>query len=266
MQPSNQALLARIASIAINFNARVTHTDQLFSEISLCKFCHAPIEPQYIYCLPCRNHINATDFQKSLVLVAPYSFAPTAGCAINPSNQWYYDLKHYKTGFSQESAIRLAILLKFLGHHIPCINNLCNGIDYIAVVPSKRSTQDYLARLVQAMISELPYLPIRFQGDDWKWREPNQGFFSTDRIVTGKNILLIDDSWVTGSSMVSAAYDLKSLGANTVIGVPLARVLRTDWKANQDYFAEWQNQNLPVTFDPRVCPITGDYCNTLEPF
>lgn len=52
----------------------------------------------------------------------------------------------------------------------------------------------------------------------------SSGFFTRGRL-NGKKILLIDDVFVTGTTMASAAKILKARGAETVCGFTLARSL-----------------------------------------
>lgn len=48
-------------------------------------------------------------------------------------------------------------------------------------------------------------------------------------IVTGRRVLLIDDTWTSGTSMQSAAAALKAAGAASVTGLCVARWLSWNW-------------------------------------
>ena len=45
--------------------------------------------------------------------------------------------------------------------------------------------------------------------------------------VRGRSVLLLDDTWTSGSSLVSAAAALKDAGASYVVGLTLGRQLNT---------------------------------------
>ena len=44
--------------------------------------------------------------------------------------------------------------------------------------------------------------------------------------MTGKNIILIDDVYTTGATMEECAKELKDKGAETVLGIALAKVVK----------------------------------------
>lgn len=46
--------------------------------------------------------------------------------------------------------------------------------------------------------------------------------------LAGKSVILIDDTWTTGSHMLSATIALKNAGAKDITGIALARWLRSD--------------------------------------
>lgn len=50
--------------------------------------------------------------------------------------------------------------------------------------------------------------------------------------VEGKRVLLVDDTWATGTSIQSAAAALKSAGATSVTGLCVARWLGWDWESH----------------------------------
>jgi len=72
-------------------------------------------------------------------------------------------------------------------------------------------------------------------------------------VVAGRHVLLIEDSWVTGATLQSAAVTLKQAGAAMVTVLCLARWLREDGPADAaGYFGE-----LPAFYDALSCPIFG---------
>ncbi len=53
-------------------------------------------------------------------------------------------------------------------------------------------------------------------------------FYAEPRIVSGKNVLLIDDVSTTGSTLEACASALKLAGANDIVGLTLARAVHTN--------------------------------------
>lgn len=52
-------------------------------------------------------------------------------------------------------------------------------------------------------------------------------FHAEAQYVQGKNILLIDDVTTTGSTLQACAQELKKVGANAIVGLTLARAVKT---------------------------------------
>ncbi|WP_146099055.1 ComF family protein [Nocardia nova] len=85
----------------------------------------------------------------------------------------------------------------------------------------------------------------RFRVDE-RWR---------DRIE-GRNVLIVDDSWVTGASAQSAVIAVKRAGAATATVLCVARWLRGDWADHKRLIGTLQDG-----FDVLRCPVTGHSCS-----
>jgi len=55
--------------------------------------------------------------------------------------------------------------------------------------------------------------------------DPSYYSISPSADVDGKTVLLMDDTWTSGSSMASAARALKDAGAKSVVAMPIGRQL-----------------------------------------
>ncbi len=53
-------------------------------------------------------------------------------------------------------------------------------------------------------------------------------FHAESHYVKGKNVLLIDDVTTTGSTLQACAQELKKVGANAIVGLTLARAVKTN--------------------------------------
>lgn len=76
-----------------------------------------------------------------------------------------------------------------------------------------------------------------------------------DRVL-GRHVLVVDDTWTTGSKMQSAAIALKTAGAAEVTGLCLARWCRWDWP---DHAALLETLKTP--YDALFCPAQHAICD-----
>ncbi|MDP9092399.1 MAG: amidophosphoribosyltransferase [Actinomycetota bacterium] len=75
-------------------------------------------------------------------------------------------------------------------------------------------------------------------------------------LVAGQHVLLLDDTWTTGSKLQSAAVALRRAGAALVTGLCVARWCRWDWPDHAALLAE-----LDVPYDARSCPAIDGICD-----
>jgi orotate phosphoribosyltransferase len=62
----------------------------------------------------------------------------------------------------------------------------------------------------------------------------DQGFALTED-VTGRSVLLLDDTFTTGARAQSAASALQMGGATVIAIVPAARYMNPEWEPSADY-------------------------------
>lgn len=67
-------------------------------------------------------------------------------------------------------------------------------------------------------------------------------------------MLLIDDTWTTGSNFQSAAWSLKESGADAVTAFVVAR-----WLDDSPETAAFLKTHPNVGYDPQVCPAPGGH-------
>lgn len=75
-------------------------------------------------------------------------------------------------------------------------------------------------------------------------------------VVDGRRVLLVDDTWVSGTSMQSAAAALKTAGAETITGLCVARWLSWDWPAHVPLL----QHVAAAAFDPFSCIAYAGAC------
>lgn len=140
------------------------------------------------------------------------------------------DLWQYKACHASDAGIRtsvLALSLVFLHDHGRCVWDAAGmaAPDRLAVVPSGygRPGVHPLLRLVAPYL-RLPAVRL-VQRSGEQGRELSASRFIVDETVDGANVLLLDDTWVSGASVMSAAVALKRAGATRVAAVVLGRYL-----------------------------------------
>ena len=176
--------------------------------------------------------------------------------------QLHHALAHYKR--SQRSVARrltvelAAVLWRFLANHERCLAQ-ASGVSrfqLVTTVPSSDSARDECHPL-RWIVSELAE-PTRGRYERLLRRSnarADQRKFSPTKFVStkalrGEAVLLVDDTWTTGSNMQSAAAALKSVGAGPVAAVVIGRHINRDWHEN-----DRRLRALPCPFDWTRCAL-----------
>ncbi len=172
-----------------------------------------------------------------LDVVAPISYSVA-------HEQLHHALARYKR-LTGEVARRLsvelaAVLWRFLDTHERCIAQAVgvNSFELVAIVPSgdrEREQSHPLRRIVGEVVG-----PTRTRHEqllrrsqlDVKAREFDPRRYEPLEDLSGRSVLLIDDTWTTGASAQSAAAALKRAGAKTVAAVVVGRHLNREWHEN----------------------------------
>ena len=151
-------------------------------------------------------------------------------------------LHQYKDGGTQWLRRPLASLLTaFVCEHADCIEQDARGIDLATTVPSDNQSRSFnhLDRLLRGAIQGDPIINrFRWQTDAVvrdstttrpRRRELKPSAYRVDNYsVDGASVLLLDDTWTSGSSAASTAAALKDAGALRVTVLTLGRQLNQD--------------------------------------
>jgi hypothetical protein len=159
-------------------------------------------------------------------VVAPIGYAVRGGPLAG-------DLRRYKseraaTAEAGPAAARLRELLAtFLTEHGRSVwqaAGMTAGPEAVAVVPSGqgRPGAHPLVSLVLAC-AELPLVPLAVVAPQAHGRGVNPGWVRVADRVDGADVLVVDDTWVSGGSAQSVAAALKLAGARRVAVVVLGR-------------------------------------------
>ena len=76
------------------------------------------------------------------------------------------------------------------------------------------------------------------------------------RSLRGQHILILDDTWTTGSNTQSAALTLRQAGADHVSVMVVGRWFSPTFGNN----AEFIKTRLRRDYNPSICPVTGGAC------
>jgi hypothetical protein len=74
--------------------------------------------------------------------------------------------------------------------------------------------------------------------------------------LSGRHVLLLDDTWTSGANAHSAALTLRRAGAQRVSVLVIGRWLVPRYGRNRQFIRD----RLQHPYDPRVCPVTGGDC------
>ena len=206
-----------------------------------------PARPGNHRCYPCYLH---REYLPGLLpdVVAPVAYAGKG--SPHATNLWLYKSGRPEAGAARD-ALR-SLLLVFLRDHGPCVWR-CAGMARpacVAVVPSRRGRPG--THPLRAMVE--PYLMLPWARLSLVYRDgkdacdPDPGRFQCGPLP-GPAVLLLDDTWTSGSSAASAAAALKLAGARSVAVVVLGRHL-DDTAAGAAGFS-------PAPYRPWLCAVHG---------
>jgi predicted amidophosphoribosyltransferase len=198
---------------------------------SVCRTCFN-LTDGYTQCYACAHNESHID------VVAPISYSIAR-------EQLHHALASYKR-LSGETARRLtaelaAVLWRHLDEHEGCIAqaaNVENGFPVVTTVPSGDKDRDEhhpLRRIVGKLAAptrdRYERLLIR-TGSPTDPRSFDAHKFEAIKQLEGEPVLLIDDTWTTGTSAQSAAAALKQAGAGRVAAVVIGRHTNRAWHEN----------------------------------
>jgi phosphoribosylpyrophosphate synthetase len=151
-----------------------------------------------------------------------------------------------------------AVLWRFLREHESCLarNAGVAGFDIATTVPSSDPTRDAEHPLRRIVGSDVGVTRDRYEpllarsGTPVAGRKIDPGKYNATRDLDGESVVLVDDTWTTGSNAQSAAAALKTAGARRVAVLVIGRHIHADYKQNAARLKE-----LPRTFDWSACAL-----------
>lgn len=216
----------------------------------ICGVCLCFTGGRYPTCYPCGHQSRHAD------AVLPISYTGYDG-------QLYHALKQYKRRnrtVARQLRLQLAaVLWKFLAEHELCLAGAVGadaGFSLVTTVPSSDSARDEMHPLRSIVGETVGVTHGRFErllvrsAVDAEKRVVVPEKFSPSRELDGEAVLLVDDTWVTGASVQSAAGALKAAGAGAVGVVVIGRLI------DQTYEDQGERlEALPRPFDWDICAL-----------
>lgn len=191
-----------------------------------CRYCRGAVLPDsegrpYGQCLQCLK------YQGVFNRLVPITYSTDSG--LESMLQLYKDTPGYRWLAGPLGAL----LNRFAAGHLQCLQNRYQ-LDVIAAVPSDNEARTF--NPLQLMVQTYPTgvfmtsAPVDFTllSRDRSRKRPDRTKLVPDAYVvnadvTGMRVLLLDDTWTSGSTMASCAAALTAHGALTVVGLTLGR-------------------------------------------
>ncbi len=179
--------------------------------------------------------------------------------ALSPS-PWYTWLLTYKQGHPEYGSALAALAYVYLETNVGPLAELLGGQPTVlSIVPSKKPGVTFAHQPFRQALALVPPLGVRLRhtlahvlGQEVGRREYNPAAFGPGPAsVDGERVILLDDTWVTGATAVSAAGALLREGAASVVIVPLARMVDSEFWSKDDPYRQAMNA---APYDPAAWP------------
>jgi hypothetical protein len=177
---------------------------------------------------------------------------------VSPS-PWYTRLVTYKTFRSDYQPTLAALAYTFLRSNSTPIQELSGGPpDCITLVPSKRGIryEDQPLRRALSLVSSIQErlvhgLSYRLGASYERQRYDPSWFQAAPTGLSGQRVLLIEDTWASGATCLSAAGALLELGVKSVVVLPIARcITESYWRDHAPAYLD----AVRTEYDPTAWP------------
>lgn len=187
-----------------------------------CRTCRGPAPDGFARCYQC-DLARSQAGELLADVVVPLGYAVRGGALAE--DLWRY--KSDRAGAGESAARLREMLATFLRDHADpawLAAGMTAGPSAVAVVPSGqgRLGEHPLLGIVRSC-ADLPMIRLSVTPSAIHVRGVTVGWLRVDDPVAGRDVLVIDDTWVSGGSSQSAAAALKLAGTKRVAIVVLGR-------------------------------------------
>lgn len=203
--------------------------------IYMCGFCNGPTIAGRPWCVGCQRLTSNGAPKRVCRAIVPLT------TAFRPS-RWYEVLRSYKAAHQEYGWLLGSVLAMGFVARAPVMRALLGGEPtLVAVVPSKRRRTPQ--QLLQVARLVLPHVAdaLSFAGGVLPRHEYRPAVFHTHRVANHR-IVLVDDLWVSGATITSAAGALLRDGAKSVVLMPIARHVALQYYAGHPYMQRFREQ------------------------
>lgn len=186
-------------------------------QLGICPICHSSRPDDLERCHPCDRAAHL-DPPPILPITMSVHFGPI-----------HHHLRKYKDALDAETRERIttrlaALLSVFMERHAECIGDW----DVVTCVPSAKrvAMAPVIAKLRVFLDKDLQALQYVGHSSE---RVLDASQFKLVTKVAGRRVLLIDDTFTTGSKMFSAVAALRAAGAEVVGPVVIGRHVQESW-------------------------------------
>lgn len=228
----------------------------------ICAVCTGPADSGL--CWPCQSHRDRYGDQLAgQVITLAYAKGD-----MTPRHQSGHHMYRYKNSISPSAECLRDLKLMVLGAtylHGECMARAFGWWDTVTFVSS--ASRPGIEHPVRELAEQIIPLEDRAKlllgigpqiGAGGRFPLPDKFTISDQQLpnVEGRHVLVVDDTWVSGSKSQSAALTLRAAGARAVTIFCVARWL--SWTYQQDHQQLISATTTP--YDASLCPVTGWRC------
>lgn len=221
----------------------------------VCPRCCGPRYPRFSYCYGCARLFS------SAPVALQDRVASITSCL--EESAWYSQLLSYKTNSQDPWPLLGGLVTRFATVHAKKLAALLGGAPTATtVVPSKRGrpmAEQPLYRLLGAALSAssnplpAPTMLLEHNGAAVPRQTYTPGAFRIPQgqRVRSARVVLVEDSWTSGATAVSAAGALLEGGAQQVVILPIARLIKASFWGNEHPYLKAMQAPYDITHWPR---------------
>lgn len=179
-----------------------------------------------------------------------------------------HDMWSYKSGVAP-ALNRLSILAAlFTYRHAECLDRRIGmAVSAVAMVPSlkQRTGEHPLSNLLAYLPPHWQRVPLsagkQLPADVNARREPDPAHFGCEVDLTGRHVVVFDDTWARGGHAQGAARRIRAAGAAFVSVLVMARFLDPAFDETATFV---RTRLTGIPYDLEICPVTGNDCPTSQ--
>lgn len=230
-----------------------------------CRVCTGPIDAGWDYCAPCNARRRDGDsYIDAVVCLAYGGHTPQSKRLLyGYKDPWHVSPEYAAAGFAnREELFVFEMLFCALANHRPCLEAHGGAFQAASFVPSTKSAAPTRLGTIAGHLATLTSLPLAdlvfagTPGSNTRRVDESMYVLTDAPNIAGKHMLLIDDTWVSGSHAQSVAGALKRQGASRVTALTAGRWLDRTWPPSLPYF----DNATKLRYEPELCPATGGVC------